>query len=192
METFQTVFPENSLSFVIAFRFAGPQTVEHKPETPAPKFDVRNCFPGHFDTLQFTSILNIKIIYFTNICSIKFESRCYKGYSSRIIKNFYYSYELFQLSVEAAVGKQYQTFENNFMLAHEAHIDGQMIAPFVLDATYWRSILTFRLQHCHQKGFLKWTKKIESISNNSNHNVNCLKQNVTVATWSAFSRTVTS
>ncbi len=36
--------------------------------------------------------------------------------------------------------EQYQTFENNFMLAHEAHIDGQMIAPFVLDATYWKKL----------------------------------------------------
>ncbi len=42
--------------------------------------------------------------------------------------------------------KQYQTFENNFMLAHEAHIDGQMIAPFVLDATYsWKCYLNISI-----------------------------------------------
>ena len=28
-----------------------------------------------------------------------------------------------------------KTFENSFMLAQDAHIDGQMMAPFVFDAT---------------------------------------------------------
>jgi hypothetical protein len=32
------------------------------------------------------------------------------------------------------------------MLAHEAHIDGQMIAPFVLDATYsWKCYLNISI-----------------------------------------------
>jgi hypothetical protein len=73
---------------MIAFRFAGPQTVEHKPEAPAPKFDVRNCFPGHFDTLQFASILTKRNFFLQTYgqSELNRDPRCYKD-SSKLIKN---------------------------------------------------------------------------------------------------------
>ena len=57
-KTFQTVLSKDSLSLMIVFWLSWPKAVEDKPETPAPKFDIRNCGPSHFNTFQFSCVLN--------------------------------------------------------------------------------------------------------------------------------------
>ncbi len=45
---------------MIVFRLSWQEAVEDKPETPAPKFDIRNSGPSHLDTFQFPRVLKNK------------------------------------------------------------------------------------------------------------------------------------